>query len=71
MSRDKALLKQLGEDKRARLPALKPELEAAAQEMQCVTRPACVEVSAMPRPPQAVKDTVDVAMMAFAAPTMR
>jgi len=58
-------------DKRNRLPALQPELDAAAQEMACVTRPGCIEVAEMPRPPQAVKDTVALVMTCFPAPTMR
>lgn len=44
---------------------MKPELEAAAEEMQCVTKAACVEVAHMPRPPQHVKDTVGLTMMCF------
>ena len=50
---------------------MRPELEGATQEMACVTRAACIEVAEMPRPPQAVKDTVAVVMMAFPPPTMR
>lgn len=71
ISSDRALLKQLEEDKKERLPVLRPELEVAAQEMQCVTRTACIEVAEMPRPPQAVKDTVNLVMMCFPPPTMR